>query len=188
MISCMVDIETLSLEPAAPVLSIGVALFNDSEVTDSIGWAVDLKQLTGVIDPKTVAWWSGEDAAAAREYSFTGKLTEAAMAFSFKAYLAQHNIDNNERAEVWANDPHFDYIILKEWWKRANVGGSVFPIHYRSPRSYKTIIAEAERLGYDVKPFRGTYVAHNPVEDAVSQARVVIAARQLIGRTMGPPT
>jgi hypothetical protein len=180
MNSAMIDIETLSLNPEAAVLSIGVAIFNEKEVIASDGWAADIANLSGEVNLKTVAWWMQPQCDAAREFSWTGKLSETSLAFQLKSYLAGYNMDNNEHAEVWANDPHFDYVILKQWWQRV-MKEATFPIHYRSPCSYKTLMREAGRLGHDTKQFRGVYVAHNPIEDAVSQARCVIGARQLLG-------
>ena len=181
----MIDCETLSLEPTACVISIGVAIFNDSEVIDSDGWAIDPRWWHGHIDPGTVAWWADPDRDGARELSFTGKHTDFDAAFYLKTFLAKHNAD-----EMWANDPEFDMVVLKQWWKRigynqvpgraAQTAGD-FPMHYKKSRSYRTINAEAQRLGHDTRAHWGNCIAHNPVEDAVSQARVVVAARKMLG-------
>jgi hypothetical protein len=171
----MLDLETLSTRNDACILSIGVAIFNDTEVIDSEGWAIHSKFWHGHVDMDTLAWWLHPDRDAARDFSFQGKLEDFTVAFQLKTFLARHNV-----VEYWANSPQFDVVILQSWWKRLKDVGE-FPIHYRMPRDMRTLVAEAERLGHDPKSFAGTYVAHNPVDDAVSQARVVIAARKLIG-------
>jgi 3' exoribonuclease, RNase T-like len=175
----MIDIETLSKQPNGAIISIGVAIFNDQLVTASDGWALDPKCWHGHLDPETIHWWAAQNEAA-REFSFTGKFTDVTAAFNLKTLLAQHNVQ-----EVWANDPQFDLVMLQQWWER--LGKSMvgdFPIHYRQPRSYRTICALAEEIdGVDPrKSWAGNYVAHNPIEDAVSQARVVIASRNIIPR------
>jgi exodeoxyribonuclease VIII len=188
MVSCMLDLETLSLRPDAAVIAIGAAIFDEQKVLHSEGWSLDLATVNGHVDMETLAWWLRQSDEA-REAAFGGMLTPFNAAFGLKTFLAQHNPQ-----EYWANDPEFDFVILKQWWARQNslaladsrqlhigdypLGGKT----YLMSRSYRTIIAEAERLGYDTQFFRGMYVAHNPVDDAVSQARAVIEARRCIGQ------
>lgn len=184
MISLMTDIETLSLSNDAAVLSIGVALFNEDEVLKTDGWSIDLAKIHGDINPGTLKWWMDQDPTA-REFSIGGKLSNGTAAYNFKTFIAENN-----PTEFWANDPDFDYIILKNWWKRINdqrndiyeamVPGD-WPIKYWAYRSCRTIAAEADRLGFDSKAAKEKYLAHNPIEDAAAQARMVIAARQFIG-------
>lgn len=175
MINAMIDLETLSTRYNAAVLSIGVAIFDDDKILDSVGWALEPGSVHGHIDPATVFWWSRQEEAA-REYSFTGKYQAATVAFELKTYLAKWNA-----REVWSKDPHFDHVILSEWWDRiGNVGE--FPIHYRQPRSYRTLESETIRAGFEeIQWQQWNYVAHNPVDDAVTQARAVIKMRQLLG-------
>jgi hypothetical protein len=180
----MVDLETLSTRFDAAVVSIGVAIFNDDQVIDTVGWALDPKSVHGHVDPGTVMWWMKQDEAA-REFSFTGKYQSATVGFELKTLLAKHDVK-----EVWSKDPHFDHVILQAWWERVgqaehfNLGE--FPYHYRAPRSYRTLEAEAIRMGFETKDWEQyNFVAHNPVDDAASQARAVIQMRKLIG-SRGP--
>ena len=187
MISAMIDLETLSTQPDAAVLSIGVAIFDTSRVTDSIGWAISLEDVHGDVDMNTLKWWLHPDRDPAREFSFTGTYKPFTVGFELKTFLAKHNPQ-----EYWANDPEFDLVVLRQWWKRQNARSSentrsphmgedpMGRTGYRMSRSYRTIIAECVRLGYDTEDLKGSYVAHNPIEDAVSQARAVIAARKMI--------
>jgi hypothetical protein len=134
----------------------------------------------------TLKWWMDPARDGARPFSFGGTLKPFTLGFELKTFLAKHNPE-----EYWANDPSFDYVVLRQWWRRQNARAVVGVPHlgdyplgpdaYRKERSYRTIMAECERLGFDTKDFKGTYIAHDPVEDAASQARAVIAARQVIG-------
>lgn len=172
----MIDLETLSLEPDAAVVSIGVAIFNNEQVIAVQSWELAGNQITGHIDPATVAWWMHEDRDGARQATFGGKFTAFTAAFELKSLLAQHNV-----SEVWANDPDFDLVVLKSWWKRQ--GGEGFgdwPIKFYTHRSFRTIMAEAQRLGHDTSGLKGFYVAHDAGEDAAAQARAVIGARKLL--------
>lgn len=176
MKSVMLDLETLSSRKDAMVISIGVAAFDDSKVIQTAGWALDFKRLVpGHIDPTTVKWWS-EQSEPAREYSFTGKVDPLQAALDFAAFLKLYGGD-----ELWANDPTFDCVILRHWWEQLTQ--TSFPSHYREERSCRTMFAEARRLGHDISDaWKNGYVAHNPVDDAATQARGVILARSLIGK------
>jgi hypothetical protein len=180
----MIDLETLSVRFDAAVVSIGVAIFNDEKIVDSAGWALAPKAVHGHIDPGTVMWWMQQDESA-RTFSFTGKYLSSTVAFELKSLLAKYDVK-----EVWSKDPHFDHVILESWWNRIkdhesyNVGD--FPYHYRAPRSYRTLEAEAIRAGYEASMWQQwNYVAHNPVDDAVTQARAVIEMRRLMGQPHG---
>lgn len=184
----MIDLETLSTRSDAKVLSIGVAIFNDTEVVATNGWAIDLaSDVGGHVDWGTVKWWMEQDAMV-RAFSWDGKTSACVAAFNFKCFVAQY-----DAKEFWSKDPHFDHVILENWWRRVNesvrtwdgrgtapytVGD--FPVGYQQPRAYRTLVGEAKDLGLDVESERGSYSAHNPIDDASQQARCVIAARAFI--------
>lgn len=172
MKSIMVDIEALSTGINAAVLSIGVVAFNEKEVTATGGWAISKEDWHGEIDPSTVRWWM-EQNRQAQEYSFRGTLRAIEVALQFADFHRIHGGD-----EAWANDPDFDLSILKQWWSRVPVGMK-WPVHYREARSYRTLTAEARRLlvPYD-HAWKQEATAHNPVDDAANQARVVIEVRK----------
>lgn len=165
----MIDIETLSTNNDAAVISIGIAKFDDTQILHTQGWALDMRKVTGHIDPGTVKWWMDQNEAA-RAYSFNGKSGPDAVASELRQ--AMENV-----TELWANDPDFDVIILKNWFERTTTGR--WPVSFRSNRSMRTImqLAKEARLNLDGSWANGT-VAHNPVDDASNQARAVIAARK----------
>lgn len=172
MKSIMVDIETLATSPDAAVISIGVCAFDgDRGVIASDGWAISARDWHGEIDPQTVQWWSKQNEAA-REFSFNGSAPAMDVAAAFSAFCSQYSGD-----ECWANDPDFDLVILRKWWKRTRAPGN-FPIHYREARSCRTIYAEGRRLGIMYDGWGGHSVAHHPQDDACCQARAVLAVRK----------
>lgn len=171
MKSVMVDIETLSTQSDACVISMGFALFDtQGGVLDTTGCAIHTDDWHGHIDPKTVKWWS-EQAPEARDYSFNGKTTALAAAVVLKIWL--ENAD-----EVWANSPQFDLTILRNWWKRVGMKGA-FPAIYRNERDCRTIFNESRRLGLELgNQWLATSVAHNPIDDAANQARAIVQWRK----------
>lgn len=180
----MIDLETMSTRSDAKVLSIGAAVFNDEVVVATEGWAIDISDdVGGHVDWKTVKWWMEQDATA-REFSWGGKLKNHTAAFNFKTFLAQHGVEYGKDAknEFWSKDPHFDHVILENWWRRVGDHSAIgeFPVGYRQPRAYRTLVGEAQEFGFSESDRGGFYVAHNPVDDAAIQARVVIQARQFL--------
>lgn len=170
MISVMLDLETLSTRSDACIISIGVARFDDKHVIATDGWALDLKKATGHIDPGTVAWWM-EQSEPARQFSFMGRVDPHVAAQNFTDFCRGAD-------ELWANDPDFDVTIIKNWWDSLRPKVGIFPMKYNASRSYRTIMAEAKACGVVVdKAWLNGFVAHNPVEDAATQARAVILAR-----------
>lgn len=180
MKSLMTDVETLGTEPGSAIISIGICAFDqDQGIIASQGWAIRPSDWHGNIDPKTVQWWSKQNEAA-RDYSFNGTCPSLLAAQELFVFMNNYGGD-----ELWANDPDFDVVLLKQWWLRVehhhkfvlgNFPGG--PLRHRLPRSYRTIVAEGKRLGipYD-HAYNAASVAHNPVDDACNQARVVIAIR-----------
>lgn len=180
----MIDLETLSTQHDAAIVSLGVAIFTDDLVIESDGWAFEPNSVHGHIDPATVMWWM-QQSDSARAYSFSGGVTDFSVAFYLKTLFAKHDVK-----EVWSKSPQFDDVILSNWWRRINERASShprrmevgdYPIHYQQTRDYRTLEAEAIRMGFQKSEWQQfNYVAHNPVDDAVTQARAVMKMRQLL--------
>lgn len=173
----MIDIETLSTSPVAAVISVGVAVFNDTEVLDTNGWAVELSSLgEGHIDPGTLAWWM-KQSEAAREFSFGGTHHPMSVLSELRPYL----VDSDE---LWANDPDFDLVVLRHWWERLpRLGPWPSPDNkplFRKYRSMRTMKALAKRYSIDISHVWAGKTSHNPIDDAAGQARAVIAVLQAL--------
>lgn len=161
----MIDIETLSTNKHAAVLSIGVAVFNETQVVDTNGWAVEMGAIEGHIDPNTLAWWM-KQSDAAREFSFNGTHHPIAMASELRPYIADAD-------EVWANDPDFDLTILQHWWERMP-RLNAWPVSFRKYRSVRTMLMLAKRYYIATEHVWTGKTAHNPIDDAACQARAVM--------------
>lgn len=190
----MIDLETLSTEDNAAVVSIGVVIFDDKAILDSAHMPLTMNGLTGHIDPMTVRWWM-EQSKDAQLATFSGDRFMPHMAAE-KLWDMCHGVDT-----VWANDPHFDIVILKNWWRRhredakfaAPIGvvlptviGKPWPFNYNQPRSYRTILEYARREGFTNELYdavKGEGTKHNAMDDAAAQARVVIACEQWLSRS-----
>jgi len=187
----MIDLETLSTRDDAAVISIGVVVFDEISLVDSLHLPLTMEKLSGHLDPRTIEWWM-EQSKEAQLASFAGERMLPHMA----AFKLWELVDKYQTKTFWANDPHFDYVILRNWWRRyredapftAPIGVDLqpvinvaFPFGYNTPRSYRTIVALARQQGFDNAMYdeaKGTYVAHNAMEDAAAQARVVLACEK----------
>lgn len=170
----MLDIETLSTRKNAAVLSIGGVEFDDTSVIDSFGWAMNMRQITGHIDPGTVQWWLKQNESA-RAFSFSGDFHPEHVAGQLYLRLAMAD-------EIWANDPDFDLVILQDWMERL---GKTWPVSFRKYRSVRTIRMLAERYYIDLSTVWNGLTAHNPIDDAAAQARAVIEVFKALDRRHG---
>lgn len=180
MSNVMIDIETLSTKSDAAVLSIGLAAFDDRQVVDTHGIAINPEQIFGQIDVDTVRWWMRQENAAA-SYSMNGKINQSAAWVQFESFLQRHL---HITGEVWARGPQFDCVILGEWLKGLKTrnlvaNGTRMPWKYSQERDVRTLQNEALRAGCVIVA-NNTGTAHNPVDDAANQARQVIALRQAL--------
>lgn len=172
MKSVMVDIETLATGPGACVVSIGLAAFNADTVVASGGLQIAPAYWHGRIDGGTVQWWL-QQTQDAQLNTFYGKLADKKAGEMMAEFLKDFGGD-----ELWANDPSFDCVILRDWWTRVFGASKKFPSHYREERSCRTIYAEAKRRGVDLQAAWSGGLAHSAESDAICQAKAVILARQ----------
>lgn len=163
----MLDIETLSTDKHAAVLSVGVAVFDTiNGITHTDGWAIRMdKDLTGRIDPQTVSWWMKQEEVV-RDFSWKGEHSPMSVLVALRVVL----VDTHE---LWACDPDFDCAILQHWWERT-APAIPWPVSFRKYRSCRTMSMIAKAKGIDTKEAWGTSTAHNPIEDAAGQAREMI--------------
>lgn len=184
----MIDLETLSTMPDAAIVAIGAAVFNSEQKVIDVGnWPILRGAWHGHIDPQTVEWWLNQSKEAqAVTFGPEGRVWPHVAAEGLVSLWERHSC-----ATVWANDPHFDFVILESWWRREPLiqtisrptGMPRFPFKYNSPRSYRTIRELAGKMGWTDEmngAARGMYVAHNAVEDACAQARAVIEMEKFI--------
>lgn len=176
----MIDIETLSTRNDACVIAIGMVAFDDNQILASEGSQIREQDWDGHIDPQTVKWWMGQE--------------KVAQDFSFRnPYPVEVNVAKGQmkifaetycQKEIWANSPNFDLTILQSWWNRGTKPGS-WPLAFRNYRDTRTLWALARDMNLDIDSAwnSAAYVAHNPIDDAVKQARAVMLARKLIKQT-----
>ncbi len=164
----MLDIETLSTAPDAAIVQIGAVKFTvDSgvETTTGLRLAIDLESANlGTIDGGTVAWWLEQDPAA------IAKVLRSKPRTQLTAALSEFARWSDGAAFVWGHAPTFDCAIMRSACKRT---GIKFPFTYRQERCFRTLLAIGKSMGIELP--KQTGVAHDGLDDAISQATTAIA-------------
>jgi 3' exoribonuclease, RNase T-like len=170
MINAMFDLETLGLKHDAAILSIGVALFDEDTIRDTLH--VVLKEpMHGSIDASTVMWWIGQSDVARRSLLEAPRIDDVDASVLLRLFLEQFPLE-----EIWANSPGFDLTILESWWNR--IAKTPWPLKFYGYRDFRTLrkLADECRIKFErIEP----EIAHNALSDAVAQAEYVIAVKKL---------
>jgi 3' exoribonuclease, RNase T-like len=158
--SVMIDIETLDTEPTAVVLSLGVAVFNDSRVTNTTSWTFKIQPQIDAghtISASTMKFWMDQDPDVRAE-AFKEEYRSDKVNYLFNYFLKCHEV-----TEFWAYKPSFDYVILSNLWKGFEVPWSKGRFLDAYTLQRLTSIPIPRSKGH-----------HNALIDAVDQANYVI--------------
>jgi len=179
----MIDLETLSTEPNACILSIGSCFFDleTGVIGDNFYTVIDYQGFNnpGHISLSTVYWWLQQPATAANEIipgnAPSLPATTALLALNSFIYNASGPL------KLWSNGASFDLVILRNAFKRYCIKDTW---NYPQERDVRTIVDLCRRLtGIDPKSeieFDGT--PHKAVDDAIHQAKYVSHAYKLISQ------
>lgn len=187
----MIDLETLGKSAGAVILSAGVVLFRpgllrmDGDRFDWSDWDADIatkkvkidrvscEAIGLTIDPETEAWWNDQsEEARADAFGFDPNRLPIADALNEIADFLRTSLpgkDGTYAGRIWSHGAPFDFPILSAALRKAGIAE---PWNFRAVRDTRTIF-DAAGLSYS-----GT--AHEPVADAMAQARVVSQSLFLI--------
>lgn len=169
----MVDLETMGTGPNAAIIAIGAVEFDltQGNVGDRFYAVVSLESSVtngGIMEPSTVMWWLGQSDDARKAVRADGEHINVAL-LRFATWLGQCAPRDDLR--LWGNGAGFDNVVLEEAYRRSQL---TRPWHFWNNRCYRTM----KGLQPDVKAVRaGTH--HNALDDALTQARHLIAIMQL---------
>ena len=178
----MMDIEALSTQLGAVVLTIGAVIFDPE--SDRIGqtFAIRLpvqEQIDkgALVNIDTMEWWI-EQPLEARNAAFHGPCAHSVAVGLGKFSRFLQRIPG-ERLRLWSNGPAFDSAQLQLLYARFRVElgpGMGWPVRYNADRDCRTIFSLAYPQGGIPVEEKG--VAHNALDDAIWQARTVQACMQ----------
>lgn len=174
----MLDIETMSSDSEAAVVAIGARIFTLSGPAKGFEVFIDPAKacIIGNSNPETIAWWGKQGA---YEQVFSGKTDPADAFHRFMMFCKEQKPDY-----VWANSPSFDCVIMRHMARQT---GLKFPFHYRDEHDCRTLNSLGRAMGVDCKdiwtnPGRRP---HMPLDDATTQAEVVIRVLNVILNSPG---
>jgi len=161
----MLDLETAGTGPNAAILTIGMFAFDPysrPEYHES-GWhfVVPFNMNKGRnVDLATIKWWM-EQSDEARKASWLD-IRDMGAVGPMVDWL-------NEVDTIWANDPDFDCVILRDFLEQHGVQWR----WYRKHRSIRTL-----KELYDIPFIEPVGTQHNALDDCIYQAEIVRAVYQ----------
>jgi len=173
------DIETLSTQTNAVVLSIGMVPFEGYEVykDKSLLFVLDAQDQIDRgrhVSMSTLNWWQEQPHGVWKASTQAGGEIESALD-ALNYYVISEHIQH-----VWVKGAHFDAAILLNL---AEMYGMNLRIGYRDWRDVRTIRVDPGRDGLteEQEASMQGQEPHNPVADALRQAYQVINAKKQLG-------
>jgi hypothetical protein len=173
----MLDLETFGTKPGAVIRSIGLVQFSPEGgplgKTYYANISKDEQIAKGAhLDPNTVAWWERQSKKAEEALHGNIKSVETVLAEVFNF------IKDNKLKLVWSQGSNFDSVLLDNLYERF---GYKTPWLYYNTRDTRTIY---DLAGFKCKDLPREGTAHNALDDAIHQAKVIQKCYEII-RTKG---
>ncbi len=159
---CMLDIETLSTDRSAVILTFGAVKFDPyttTEPTQGLYYRLDADEQIASgrhVDDDTLAWWTKQSADIQDEaFSEFDRTSVAVFQADLNRYLV--GVQN-----IWAQGPLFDLILLEDLYKQNKIP---VPWWYHQISDSRTLF----KLGGDPRE-KNKDDLHNALADAYNQA------------------
>lgn len=169
----MIDLETLATSANAIVVSVGAAVFTETEIVRTAYWVLNSKEQHKkgrAISVDTLTWWLDQSAEARAVFK-----TPPLLQTSLDVFATQFkNFFGGERIHLWGNGADFDLAIMIDLWNRHGLE-KIDCWKYYDHFCYRTFhqLFKCKNLA----PREGTH--HNALDDAITQAKCVIASGKL---------
>lgn len=169
----MIDLETLSTNKNAVILSIGACAFGPEEVTGQLYTSVDLSSFEDYEDScfhmsaSTIAWWMKQSHDARTAFD-NGESLHIEQALETLRNFIETMCTPDVR--VWGNGSDFDNVILQNAY---DVCGLELPWKFWNNRCYRTVKGMCPEVKIERE---GTN--HNALDDAESQANHLITLNE----------
>lgn len=181
-----IDCETLSEKFDAPVIAIGAVAFDrkTGKLTEgkkpvaSFYKEVELQSAikSGRVSGSTIAWWITQSDRAKKIFDQESEKNKSSLATVLVEFSHWYRDAADSGAVAWTNGPSQDITWLEHAY---TVGGHglTIPWRFNMVRDMRTIVDLATDLtGFDRNTVEFKGVEHNAKDDALYQARIIIAA------------
>ena len=125
----VIDIETLSLQPNAVILSIGAVAESGETFYTELNWEQQLDYRH--VDAKTALWWGKQT----EQPPLLGEVLLADTLLDLSEWLADYDKDS---LYVWARGPQFDIVVLESAYKDVDLP---VPWKYKNVRDVRTALS-----------------------------------------------
>jgi hypothetical protein len=168
-----IDIESLGTEPGAVILSIGAVVVDIAAGTVSNLFSRNITVMSSLMaglttDPETIAWWADPARDNARGY-LSGN--QVSLTFALTGLTAW--LENNDMTHIWAKPPKSDIGLLEAAYRACKLP---IPWTHRQPLCVRSAIRWS---GLDEKTIAFSGVEHVATDDAIHQAKILIAAKKV---------
>jgi hypothetical protein len=189
-VDSMIDIETLSTEPHATVLSIGAVLFDPyaANKADDLAEYTYYNNVTIESQPHrhiskdTQDWWADQSPEAWEALQYDQKPLVKALEGLYHFHCTRTGNQLPKAHRIWANSPSFDCVILDTAYRHYERFFS-FPVPFWNWRDVRTILDLAYPPGDEERPVIRVGTHHNALDDCISQALMVQDAYRKLGRS-----
>lgn len=135
----MIDLETMSSESNAAIISIGAVQFGHGKHPDaSVQFYEKIHpasaESNGHVDRGTMEWWDKQDPAARTE-AFSGQQTLIETLHNFHTWI-KTNFGDPEQVELWSKGADFDLVVLRNAYYAVQES---YPFNFRMHRCYRTL-------------------------------------------------
>ena len=172
MNNLMIDLETLGTDPDAPVISIGAVFFDKNGLGRDYQINLDIDQQLKdgrKMTASTFKWWLEQSGAAQKVFKENFSETKNALT-DFSKWITSYGFSS--KVCPWGNGSGFDITIMEHIFKQYGV---FVPWKFWNIRDLRTF---AEYV-YNGKDMILDGVAHNALDDAKHQARIVVKGMSL---------
>lgn len=181
----VIDLETLGLRKNAAIATIGAVLVRDTQVVDHLYLQVNIQTALdagGTVDASTISWWLQQSDAARTELHIGSNPKSTPCRTHLRQALNElddwiNTHANIESVHAWGNGAGFDLSILAEAYAAQHMAP---PWRFWNERDLRTLLDLQPGARAVVGEFQG--VKHHALHDALHEARLLIAARQLINQ------
>lgn len=167
----MIDLETLGTSAKAPIISIGAVFFDKTGTKEEFYAALNVEEQISsqkrFADGSTIKWWMEQENAAKKVFREEYVETQQGL-LSFAKWATDH-VPLDE-IKPWGNGINFDIKLLESIFEDYGMK-SLIPWKFRNIRDYRTF----KEFVFDGKGIERVGTYHNALDDAITQAHVVIA-------------
>lgn len=170
----MFDLETLSQEPTAAIISIGACTFTPHGIGDTFRCNIkpeSSKAFGLTISEDTVKWWS-ERPKEVRDAVLTKNVN---LDFGLQAFHDWYKKTNP--SYVWSLGTTFDIIIAEYAFKRTKID---IPWHFRQVQDARTLFNLFGIKSTDLHAAEGS-MHHDALADSITQTKAIIAVLKAMG-------